>query len=46
MPILWEKQAKRVITTKDELMEKCKKDYTETAEKMVKQLVLYSERKE
>lgn len=39
LSVLWEKQKKGASTTRDELMEKYKKDYTSVAEKMVKQLV-------
>lgn len=42
LSVLWEKQAKGKDTTREELMAKYKKDYTETAEKMVKQLIKYS----
>ncbi len=43
LSVLWEKQAKGKNTTRDELMEKYKKDYADTAEKMVKQLIKYSQ---
>lgn len=42
LSVLWEKQAKDAKTTREELMEKYKQDYTATAEKMVKQLIKYS----
>ena len=42
LSVLWEKQAKGKDTSREELMEKYKKDYTETAEKMVKQMLKYS----
>ncbi|MBC5992088.1 flavodoxin family protein [Pontibacter cellulosilyticus] len=41
LSVIWEKQAKSKDTSREELMEKYKKDYTEKAEKMVKQLVKY-----
>ncbi|OKL39645.1 flavodoxin family protein [Pontibacter flavimaris] len=43
LSVLWEKQKKGAETTRDELMEKYRKDYQETAEKMARQLVKYSQ---
>ena len=42
LSVLWEKQAKGVNTSREELMEKYNKDYKATAEKMVKQLLKHS----
>ncbi|MEJ8802657.1 flavodoxin family protein [Pontibacter sp. H249] len=45
LSVLWEKQAKGKDTTREELMEKYNKEYADTADKMVKQLVKYSSSK-
>ncbi|MGV3503505.1 MAG: flavodoxin family protein [Adhaeribacter sp.] len=41
LSVLWEKQSKGAETSREELMEKYKADYTATAEKMVRQLKQY-----
>ncbi|KAA9327368.1 flavodoxin family protein [Adhaeribacter soli] len=42
LSVLWEKQAKGVKTSREELMEKYRKDYEKTAETMVKQLMQFA----
>lgn len=41
LSILWEKQAKGVKTTREELLQKYEQDYKSTAEKMVKQILKF-----
>ena len=44
LSVLWEGQAKESTTSKEELMDKYRKEYSETAEKMVNQLVKYAQK--
>jgi hypothetical protein len=43
--VLWEEQAKGKKPTRAALMKKYKEDYTETAEKMVAQMLRYTKDK-
>jgi multimeric flavodoxin WrbA len=45
LSVLWEEQAKGKKPSREALMKKYKEDYTETAEKMVKQMLRFSENK-
>ncbi len=42
LSVLWERQAKGKEPTKEELLRKYEKDYTETADKMIRQLLKYA----
>ena len=44
LSVLWEGQAKGFTTSKEELMNKYRKEYSETAEKMVAQLIEYAQK--
>ncbi|WP_181308296.1 flavodoxin family protein [Rufibacter sp. XAAS-G3-1] len=45
LSVLWEKQKKGADTTKEELNQKYEKDYLQTADTMVRQLMRYAEKK-
>jgi len=45
LSVLWEKQAKGEMTSREELLQKYDKDYTSTAEKMVNQLLKFIPKK-
>lgn len=42
LSVLWERQAKGADPTKEELLEKYESDYTETADRMTRQLLAYA----
>lgn len=42
LSVLWYRQAKNADSTKQELLEKYEKDYAETADKMIRQLLKYA----
>ncbi len=44
LSVLWDSQAKGKETPKAKLLEKYKKEYTKTADKMIKQLIEYADR--
>jgi multimeric flavodoxin WrbA len=43
LSVLWERQAKAVSPTREELMEKYEKDYASTADTMIRQLLKYAQ---
>lgn len=42
LSVLWERQAKSADPTKEELLEKYESDYTETADRMTRQLLIFA----